>query len=254
MARRHSSLIPLSHDHREALGLAFRLHNPAPPGRVTAMTPASTPQSRAAETLEFFERHLGPHFRAEEEALFPFLEAWPGADDALRVLVARLVEEHHSLAERRDAIVAAADVAGDLERCLTDFADLLPQQHPYIELHNSIKDSFGGANVLTVGVEFEDGDIFTNENLAKIDRITQAVDNLPGVNHNLVSSVTHRNSRKIWLTEVGSINSEPYYDSTSGEYSRSTGCHESRCGGQPTGVRPPCVSRYENGPGQGATD
>ena len=102
----------------------------------------------------------------------------------------------------------------------TDFADLLPQQHPYIELHNSIKDSFGGANVLTVGVEFEDGDIFTNENLAKIDRITQAVDNLPGVNHNLVSSVTHRNSRKIWLTEVGSINSEPYYDSTSGEYSR----------------------------------
>lgn len=102
----------------------------------------------------------------------------------------------------------------------TDFADLLPQQHPYIELHNSIKDSFGGANVLVVGVEFENGDIFTNENLAKIDRITQAVDNLPGVNHNLVSSVTHRNSRKIWLTEVGSINSEPYYDSTSGSTPR----------------------------------
>jgi predicted RND superfamily exporter protein len=102
----------------------------------------------------------------------------------------------------------------------TDFADLLPQQHPYIELHNSIKDSFGGANVLVVGVEFEEGDIFTNEKLAKIDRITQAVDSLPGVNHNLVSSVTHRNSRKIWLTEVGSINSEPYYDSTSGEYSQ----------------------------------
>lgn len=101
----------------------------------------------------------------------------------------------------------------------TDFADLLPQQHPYIELHNSIKDSFGGANVLVVGVEFDEGDIFTNEKLATIDRITQAVDNLPGVNHNLVSSVTHRNSRKIWLTEVGSINSEPYYDSTSGDYS-----------------------------------
>lgn len=102
----------------------------------------------------------------------------------------------------------------------TDFADLLPQQHPYIQLHNSIKDSFGGANVLVVGVEFSDGDIFTNDNLARIDRITQAVDSLPGVNHNLVSSVTHRNSRKIWLTEVGSINSEPYYDSTSGEYSQ----------------------------------
>ncbi|KAA0696196.1 transporter [Halopseudomonas laoshanensis] len=101
----------------------------------------------------------------------------------------------------------------------TDFADLLPQQHPYIELHNSIKDSFGGANVLVVGVAFEDGDIFSNENLATIDRITHAVDNLPGVNHNLVTSVTHRNSRKIWLTEVGSINSEPYFDAQQNDYS-----------------------------------
>ena len=102
----------------------------------------------------------------------------------------------------------------------TDFADLLPQQHPYIQLHNSIKDDFGGANVLVVGVEFAEGDIFSNKNLATIDRITQAVDSLPGVNHNLVSSVTHRNSREIWLTEVGSINSEPYYDSTKGKYSK----------------------------------
>lgn len=102
----------------------------------------------------------------------------------------------------------------------TDFADLLPQQHPYIQLHNSIKDDFGGANVLVVGIEFDDGDLFTNERLALIDRVTQAVDNLPGVNHNLVSSVTHRNSRKIWLTEVGSINSQPYFDATKGPYSR----------------------------------
>jgi len=101
----------------------------------------------------------------------------------------------------------------------TDFADLLPQEHPYIELHNSIKDSFGGANVLVVGVAFDNGDIFSNANLATIDRVTQAVDNLPGVNHNLVTSVTHRNSRKIWLTEVGSINSEPYFDPQNGNYS-----------------------------------
>lgn len=101
----------------------------------------------------------------------------------------------------------------------TDFSDLLPQEHPYIQLHNSIKDSFGGANVLVVGVEFTDGDIFSNENLATLDRVTMAVDNLPGVNHNLVSSVIHRNSRHIWLTEVGSINSEPYYDATVANYS-----------------------------------
>lgn len=104
-------------------------------------------------------------------------------------------------------------------KIITDFSNLLPQQHPYIQLHNSIKDSFGGANVLVVGIEFTEGDIFTNDNLKKIDRVTLAIDNLPGVNHNLVSSVTHRNSRHIWLTEVGSINSQPYFDATAGEYS-----------------------------------
>ena len=40
--RRHASLVPLSHDHRDALGLAFRLRHPAPPGPVTPMTPAGT--------------------------------------------------------------------------------------------------------------------------------------------------------------------------------------------------------------------
>ncbi|BBB28634.1 efflux RND transporter permease subunit [Neptunomonas japonica] len=94
----------------------------------------------------------------------------------------------------------------------SDFADLLPQTHPYIELHNEIKESFGGANVIIVGVEFTEHDIFNNEALARIHRITQAVDSLPGVNHNLVVSVTHRNSRKVWLTAEGNVNSEPYYN------------------------------------------
>ncbi|MEZ5547177.1 MAG: MMPL family transporter [Pseudomonadales bacterium] len=101
----------------------------------------------------------------------------------------------------------------------SDFADLLPQSHPYIELHNEIKDTFGGANVIVVGIEIEDGDIFSNESLAMIHRLTLAVDNLPGVNHNLVSSLTHRNSRKIWLTELGNINSEPYYNPLGGAIS-----------------------------------
>ncbi|MDF2180561.1 MMPL family transporter [Neptuniibacter sp. CAU 1671] len=94
----------------------------------------------------------------------------------------------------------------------SDFADLLPQTHPYIELHNEIKESFGGANVIIVGVEFTEHDIFDNDALARIHRITQEVDSLPGVNHNLVASVTHRNTRKVWLTPEGNVNSEPYYN------------------------------------------
>jgi uncharacterized protein len=94
----------------------------------------------------------------------------------------------------------------------SEFADLLPQKHPYIQLHNQIKDNFGGANKIVVGIEVKDGDIFTNDTLARIHRITQKVDTLPGINHNLVASLTHRNCRKIWLTEVGNIDSKAYYD------------------------------------------
>lgn len=94
----------------------------------------------------------------------------------------------------------------------SDFADLLPQEHEYIVLHNEIKESFGGANVVIVGVEVEEGTIFDSDVLARIHRVTQAVDSLPGVNHNLVASVTHRNSRKVWLTPEGNVNSAPYYN------------------------------------------
>jgi predicted RND superfamily exporter protein len=93
----------------------------------------------------------------------------------------------------------------------SDFSDLLPQSHPYIQLHNSIKDKFGGANVIVVGIVAERGDIFNNEALRMIHEVTQAVDELPGVNHNLLSSFTHRTVRKTWLTEMGNIVSEPYY-------------------------------------------
>ena len=96
----------------------------------------------------------------------------------------------------------------------SDFADLLPQEHPYIQLHNDIRDTFGGANVVVVGVEVEEGTIFNNDVLGLIHRLTQEVDSLPAINHNLVSSLTHRTSRKTWLSEVGSIVSEPYYDPT----------------------------------------
>lgn len=94
----------------------------------------------------------------------------------------------------------------------SDFADLLPQSHPYIQLHNEIKDSFGGANVIVVGIEAEEGTVFTNDALKLIHELTLAVDSLPGVNHDLVSSLTHRTVRKVWLTEMGNIVSEPYYE------------------------------------------
>jgi predicted RND superfamily exporter protein len=94
----------------------------------------------------------------------------------------------------------------------SNFADLLPQEHPYIQLHNDVKDTFGGANNVVMAISVEDGDIFSADTLDRIHRLTQGVDSLPGVNHNLVRSLTHRTVRKTWLTEMGNMNSEAYYD------------------------------------------
>lgn len=101
----------------------------------------------------------------------------------------------------------------------SEFADLLPQKHPYIQLHNEVRDSFGGANNVIIAVEVEEGDIFTNKTLRLVDDLTNSVDSLPSINHNLIKSLTHRTTRKVWLTSEGDINSEPYYDPLKQGYS-----------------------------------
>lgn len=97
-------------------------------------------------------------------------------------------------------------------RMLSDFADLLPQNHPYIKLHNSIRDTFGGANIIIIAVEVDEGTIFNGDTLDRVYRITQKLDRVSNINHDLVTSLAHRNTRKIWLTPDGTIKSVPYYD------------------------------------------
>jgi len=116
-------------------------------------------------------------------------------------------------------ITAVFAVRVPMVRIVSDFADLLPQDHPYIQLHNEIRDTFGGANNVIVAVTVDKGTIFTNETLDRIHRITLAVDALEGINHNLVTSLTHRNVRKVWLGGEGTVKSSTYYDPLKGGYS-----------------------------------
>ena len=104
-------------------------------------------------------------------------------------------------------------------RMYSDFADLLPQEHPYIKLHNQIRDSFGCANNIILSLEVKQGDVFADDVLKRIDRLTQKIDQLPGVNHNTVASITHRTVRKVWLTETGDVNSAPYFDGQKTQWS-----------------------------------
>jgi hemerythrin superfamily protein len=104
--------------------LAFRLHHPAPPAPVTPMTPASSPRSRAADALAFFDERLVGHFRAEETALFPFLRARAVGHGVPEAVLDELVAEHRRLEVLRDAI-ASADGEPALDTALGTFADLL---------------------------------------------------------------------------------------------------------------------------------
>jgi hypothetical protein len=124
MARRHDALLPLSHDHREALALAFRLQHPAPPGPVTPTTPASTPDARAAGTVRFFREHLVRHFAIEEQVLFPALRAVNAPGTAEHTLIVELVAEHRKLEDLRRTIEKASG-SDRLPAALTAFADLL---------------------------------------------------------------------------------------------------------------------------------
>src|SRR5262245_32726058 len=70
--------------------------------------------------------------------------------------------------------------------------DLLPQGHPFIPIHNRFHENFGAANVLSVMIEARSGTIFTPEILNTIYRATEAVDRLPGVNHDQIDSLASR--------------------------------------------------------------
>jgi len=96
-AKRHPSLIPLSHDHHHGLVLAFRLREGLPRNR----KPSDSPHEQAEATVHFFHDNLVAHFQAEEEVLFPAIhictpEATPQLDTliaehaVMRSMVARL--------------------------------------------------------------------------------------------------------------------------------------------------------------------
>lgn len=97
-------------------------------------------------------------------------------------------------------------------RMYTNFNDLLPQSSSYIQTYNRIKQNFGGANQMVMVIHAKDGSIFNAQALALIYKATQGVDSLPFVDHNQVSSLTHRTVRSTHLTSDGNIVSTPYYD------------------------------------------
>ena len=96
----------------------------------------------------------------------------------------------------------------------SQFADLLPQGHPYIQAYNKYRATFGGANIVALAVAVKQGDIFDQKTLQKIRYVTEAVDQIDGVNHYQVASIAHVKIRRIETSSGGLIVSRPVLPET----------------------------------------
>jgi predicted RND superfamily exporter protein len=75
----------------------------------------------------------------------------------------------------------------------TNFFDLYPPGHPYIQVYTKYRSLFGSSNQLVMAVEVQNGTLFDNPAIVqKVDRITlDLLHNVPGVNGEQVLSITH---------------------------------------------------------------
>jgi hemerythrin-like domain-containing protein len=97
MARRHETLIPLSHEHHDALMLAWRLRS----GDLSKREP----ELRARHVSAFFEYRLIKHFKLEEDVLFPAVRAVLGPEASL---INELLGDHRELRASAGSIKAGA--------------------------------------------------------------------------------------------------------------------------------------------------
>jgi predicted RND superfamily exporter protein len=88
-------------------------------------------------------------------------------------------------------------------RIATDFFDLYPPKHAYIELYKQYRKMFGSANVLTIILEVKEGDIYTVETLNKLYNITHRILKVKGVNPMQVISLTHPKMKDVRVGVAG---------------------------------------------------
>jgi uncharacterized protein len=91
-------------------------------------------------------------------------------------------------------------------RIYTNFFDLYPPGHPYIQVYQKYRKMFGTSNVLLMTIEAQGKEtLFTDpEIIAKVDRITvDLLHNVPGVNGEQVMSITHPKLKTTLTTGAG---------------------------------------------------
>jgi uncharacterized protein len=89
----------------------------------------------------------------------------------------------------------------------TSFSDLLPSNHEFVRIFHD-HPNFGSPLTVQVVIKRTDGDIFDKNTLAKVWRITKAIDLIPAVDHDQVISVATEKARVAIATPFG-VQSRP---------------------------------------------
>lgn len=72
---------------------------------------------------------------------------------------------------------------------VTSFGELLPQNHPFIQIAHKYDQYFGSVNNVTIMVEAKEGTIYNTEIIKKIVQMTRDMDLVYGIQHGSVRSV-----------------------------------------------------------------
>jgi hypothetical protein len=136
--KRHRALIPLSHDHHQALVAARRLRR--------AADAEEDPADAVAAFVRFFRTSSVPHFREEEETIFPLVID----NHEARPLVVQALLDHQQL----HALTAMLETADDVGATMHELGQLLEAHvrfeertlFPLVErlVGDSLDDAVGG--------------------------------------------------------------------------------------------------------------
>ena len=107
----------------------------------------------------------------------------------LPILIAILIITLFFLYQLINPLGFVSDVPLLKLRVDTNFADLLPQRHPYIKIHNKIRNTFGGANQVIIMVQVREGDIFNKKTLSKVKEISERLETFPAVDRYKIRSI-----------------------------------------------------------------
>jgi predicted RND superfamily exporter protein len=86
---------------------------------------------------------------------------------------------------------------GPLKISLLGKEIMLREGHPYIRIYNEFRRMFGSANILTVIIETQKGDIYNPTTLKKIDQVTKAIIETKGVVPYQILSIAHPRMKSI---------------------------------------------------------